>query len=63
MCAGRRGGGVRGGEWGGGGKFEHPRLAEDVPNYLVAFYDTRSESSGKFYYPLTRREREREREV
>ena len=33
-------------------RFEHPRLAEVVPNCLVAFYDTRSESSGTFYYPI-----------
>ena len=30
-------------------RFEHPRLAEVVR--LIAYYDTRSESSGIFYYP------------
>ena len=30
---------------GGGGRFEHPRLAEVVQNWLVALYDTRSEST------------------
>ena len=29
---------------------EHLGLAEVVPNCLVAFYDTHSESSGIFYY-------------
>ena len=32
----------------GGDRFELPRLAEVVPNCLVASYDTPSESSGKF---------------
>ena len=27
-------------------------LAEVVPNCCVGFYDTRSESSGIFYYPI-----------
>ena len=46
--------GGRDGVW---GRFEHPRLAEVVPNCLVAFYDTRhddtrSESWGIFYHPI-----------
>ena len=44
-----------GGGGGGGGRFEHRLLAEVVPNGLVAFFDTRSESSGIFYYPHTGR--------
>ena len=37
-------------------KCEHPHLAKVVPNCLVAIlYDTRSESSGIFYYPHTSR--------
>ena len=32
--------------------FEHPLLAKVVRNGLVVFYDTRSESSGRFYYPI-----------
>ena len=41
-----------GGGGAGGGRLEHPCLAEVVPNCLVTFYDTRSESSGIFYYPI-----------
>ena len=40
---------------GGGGGFEHPRLAEVFPNCSVAFYDTRSESPGKYCYPIPAR--------
>ena len=38
----------------GGGRFEHPRLVEVLPKLLtvVAFFDTRSKSSGIFYYPI-----------
>ena len=36
-----------------GGGFEHaPSQAEAVPNCPVAFYDTRSESSGILCYPV-----------
>ena len=34
------------------GRFEHPHLAEVVPNCLVTFYDMHSESSGIFYCPI-----------
>ena len=44
---------------GGGGRFEHPRGAEVAPTCLVAFYDTRSESSGVFYYPTPAGDRNR----
>ena len=36
----------------GGGRFEHSHLTEVAPNCLVACYDTRSESSGIFYYHI-----------
>ena len=39
------------GEEGVGGAYLNT-LVEVVPNCLVAFYDTRSESSNEFYYPI-----------
>ena len=47
----------------GFGAFEHPCLEEVVPNCLVAFYDTRSESLGMLYYPIPAGEDVDEREA
>ena len=45
--------------WGLADLNQHHSLAEVVPNYLGAFYGTRSASewTGKFYYPLPAQEK------